>query len=163
MQSNDIGVAFILQSRLHLMEDFFPKIRKCLEQLTEPDIWWRAHEANNSVGNLVLHLAGNVRQWIISGLGGAEDMRQRRLEFAERGPLPKAELLAKLEQTLGEADIVLARFPVAELALERTIQGFRRTGLQVILHVVEHFSFHTGQIIYITKLRLGVDLKFYDL
>ena len=163
MQSNNVGDAFILQSRLHLKEDFLPKILRCLEQLTEPDIWWRAHQANNSAGNLVLHLAGNVRQWIISGLGGAEDKRHRALEFAERGPLPKAELLAKLEETLAEADKVLANFPSAQLTEERTIQGFRKTGLQTILHVVEHFSFHTGQIIYITKLRLGVDLKFYDL
>jgi len=161
--TSDVGKAFLQQARSHLTEDFMPKIRKCLEILDDDDLWWRADETNNSVGNLVLHLCGNVRQWIVSGLGGLPDLRQRPQEFSERSHVPGAVLLAKLEETVQEADGVLAAFHSDALLAERSIQGFQKTALQAIFHVVEHFSFHTGQIIYITKLRQRVDLKFYDL
>jgi uncharacterized damage-inducible protein DinB len=160
---NDMGEAFLQQARSLLTDDFMPKIRKCLELLDDGDLWWRADETNNSVGNLILHLCGNVRQWIISGLGGEPDLRQRSREFSERTHVPRSELLARLEETLQEAERVLAAFDSDALLAERTIQGFQNTALQAIFHVVEHFSFHTGQIIYITKLRRGVDLKFYNL
>src|SRR5262245_15697153 len=161
--ANDVRKPFLKEARSLLMEDFLPKIRKCLEVLEEDDLWWRAHENNNSAGNLILHLCGNVRQWIIAGLGGEPDFRQRSKEFSERARIPKAALLTKLEQTLEEADRVLASFDLDELLAARTIQGFQTTALRAVFHVVEHFSFHTGQIIYITKLRRAVDLKFYNL
>jgi uncharacterized damage-inducible protein DinB len=161
--SRDVSEAFIQQARYHLRDDFLPKIRKCVELLDDSDLWWRGHENNNSVGNLILHLCGNVRQWIVSGVGGTPDSRERSKEFSERTHIPKKDLLTKLEGTLAEADQVLAAFSSDQLLTERTIQGFRQTALQAIFHVVEHFSFHTGQIIYVTKLRLGVDLRFYNL
>jgi uncharacterized damage-inducible protein DinB len=158
-----MGKAFIQQARDHLTEDFLPKICRCLEVLEEGDLWWRAHENNNSAGNLILHLNGNVRQWIVSGIGGAPDPRERSKEFSERNAIPKKDLLLKLEETVAQADQVLSSLSPLHLLEQRTIQGFRRTVLQAIFHVVEHFSFHTGQIIYITKLRRGIDLKFYNL
>jgi len=161
--NNDIGHAFLLQSRSHLNDDFMPKIRKCLDVLSEEDVWWRAHETNNSVGNLLLHLSGNVRQWIVSGIGGVPDTRQRPLEFSERNPIPKEIAWSKLQDALAEANQVMAAFPAERLAEKRMIQDVERTALQVIFHVVEHFSYHTGQIIYITKLSEGRDLKFYNL
>ena len=161
--NNEIGQAFLLQSRSHLNDDFMPKIRKCLDVLSEEDVWWRAHETNNSVGNLLLHLSGNVRQWIVSGVGGAPDIRQRQLEFSERNLIPKEVVWSKLQDTVAEASQVLESFPADELLEKRKIQGFDSTVLQVIFHVVEHFSMHTGQITYITKLRQGRDLKFYNL
>ena len=160
---DDLGKAFIQQARDHLQEDFLPKIRQCVEVLEEGDLWWRAHENNNSVGNLMLHLSGNVRQWIVSGVGGAPDLRERSKEFSERDAIPKRDLLLKLEQTVAQADQVLSSLSPLYLLEQRTIQGFRRTVLQVIFHVVEHFSFHTGQIVYITKLRRGIDLRLYNL
>ena len=162
-ETYEIGNAFIQQARSHLRDDFMPKIRRCLEVLEEGDLWWRAHETDNSVGNLILHLCGNVRQWIISGIGGAPDSRERSKEFSERNPVPGKELLTKLGDTLAEADQVLAAFPVDQIMEPLTIQGYHQTALQAIFHVVEHFSFHTGQIIYITKMRRGIDLKFYNL
>ncbi len=161
--TNEIGEAFLIQARLHLTEDFMPKIEKCLDRLSDDDVWWRAHESNNSVGNLLLHLSGNVRQWIVSGIGGKPDNRERSLEFSERNVIPKKIVWSKLQDAVAEASQVLESFP-AELLLEkRRIQGFDETALQAIFHVVEHFSLHTGQIIYITKLREGRDLKFYNL
>ena len=158
-----VGEAFIRFARQQLSEDYLPKIRRCLELLNEEDIWWRVHETNNSVGNLILHLCGNVRQWIISGIGGKEDVRNRPAEFADRGSVVKKELIQRLEETLEEVDGALARFGNKRLLEKRKIQGFEVTCLDAIFHVVEHFSGHTGQIIYIAKMRSGKDLKFYNL
>lgn len=155
--------AFIRYVREKLIKDSLPKIQRCLELLSEGDIWWKAHETNNSVGNLVLHLCGNVRQWIVSGVGGAKDIRERSKEFSTRGPIPKQELLHQLEQTLQEADRVLSSLDPSHLLEEKIIQGFRETCFSAIFHVVEHLSYHTGQIIYVTKLWRGIDLKFYNL
>ena len=114
----------------HVMGDvYLPRILSCLEQLTPEQIWWRPNEASNSVGNLVLHLAGNVRQWIISGLGGATDQRQRDLEFSERGPLPRRVLASRLRRAVEEACRVLGKLSPEELARVHTIQKFRVTGL----------------------------------
>ena len=161
--NNEIGNAFLLQARLHLNDDFMPKIEKCLDVLSEEDVWWRAHETNNSVGNLLLHLSGNVRQWIVSGIGGKPDNRQRPLEFSERNPIHKEIVWSKLQDAVAEASQVLESFPAEQLLEKLRIQGFDNTALQAIFHVVEHFSLHTGQIIYITKLREARDLKFYNL
>ena len=160
---HEIGEAFLLQARLHLNDDFMPKIARCLEVLSEEDVWWRAHETNNSVGNLLLHLSGNVRQWIVSGIGGMPDSRQRSLEFLERNTIPTKIIWSTLQDAVREASQILESFPVGRLLDTRKIQGFDKTALQAIFHVVEHFALHTGQIIYITKLREGRDLKFYNL
>src|ERR1700737_34159 len=107
---DEIGRTFIGSSRAYFAEDYLPKIERSLELLTEEQIWWRANPQSNSVGNLLLHLSGNVRQWIVCGLGGARDDRDRDSEFAERGQIPRDELLARLKQTLSEADAALAKF-----------------------------------------------------
>jgi len=163
MDSKKLGEDFISEARSYLTSDFLPKIRECLDALGENDIWWRADETNNSVGNLLLHLAGNVRQWIVSGVGGKPDVRERPKEFAERKPLDKEELWQGLERAVKDADQVLKDLPPHTLLEQKVIQGFDRSVLQAVFHVVEHFSYHTGQIIFITKLRKGVDLKFYNL
>ncbi len=154
---------FLEEARFHLMQQYLPWLRTCLAQLTEEDIWWRPNAGSNSAGNLVLHLCGNVRQWVMHGLAGQPDARTRDAEFAATGPLPKAELLRQLEATLAEAEAVLQQLAAADLAQPRRIQGFEQTVLSAVFHVVEHFSYHTGQIIYLTKLRTGVDLKFWNL
>lgn len=161
--SNDVGREYLLYCRRRLLNEYLPRVKRCLEELSEQDIWWRVHETNNSVGNLILHLAGNVRQWIISGIGGSEDKRDRPKEFAERGPIPKDALWKKIASTLREADAVLERFDATKMLEVRHIQKYDVTCLEAISHVVEHFAQHVGQIIYITKLRKGIDLKFYDL
>ena len=163
MTSSDTAQRFLSQARHHLNDDYLPKIRRCLEVLSPEDVWWRAHGNTNSIGNLILHLCGNVRQWIVSGLGGEEDRRRRPAEFSRRRPLPKDQLLEMLETTVREATQVLDSLSEQDLATTRRIQVYDVTGLQAILHVVEHFAYHTGQIIYITRLRKNVDLKFYDL
>jgi uncharacterized damage-inducible protein DinB len=161
--SRPVVQAFLKQTADHLESDFLPKIRKCVDLLDENDVWWRGSEFENSVGNLLLHLSGNVRQWIISGVGGAPDQRDRPREFSTRGGIRKAEALSRLEGTVREAAAVLRGLPPDNLLIERSIQKYKRTGLQAILHVLEHFGYHTGQIVFITKLRTQKDLKFYNL
>src|SRR5262249_27068367 len=115
---------------------------------------------SNSIGNLMLHLAGNIRQWVVSGIGGAPDRRDRDAEFDRRDPLTRAELLATLTAAVAEADAALAA-GAGTLGERRLVQGREVTGLELIYHVVEHFAMHTGQILYIAKLRSGRDLGFY--
>ncbi len=160
---DDFGRLYLSYCRRRLSGEYLPRILRCLDELTDDDIWWRSHENGNSVGNLVLHLSGNVRQWIVSGLGGAADARDRKSEFSERGPVPREELIGRLVSTLRDADDALARFDPAKLSETLRIQIYDVSCLDAMSHVVEHFAQHLGQIIYITKLRKGVDLKFYDL
>jgi uncharacterized damage-inducible protein DinB len=153
--------AFIGESRRYLRDEYLPKIRRALEGLTVDDLWWRPNKESNSVGNLILHLAGNVRQWVAGGIGGAPDVRERQEEFDRKGGMTGPELLEFLEATLAEVDDVLADLSADRLGEERVIQGLNVTVLQALYHVVEHFSMHTGQIIYLAKLRSGRDLGFY--
>jgi uncharacterized damage-inducible protein DinB len=158
-----LATDFLRQAAEHLEQEFVPRIRQCLALLSEEDVWWRGSESENSIGNLMLHLSGNVRQWIIAGLGGASDYRERSKEFSARATVSKQVAFSHLENTVSEASEILLRLSPEELLSTRTIQGFQRTGLQAILHVVEHFSYHTGQIVFVTKLRTQKDMKFYDL
>jgi len=155
----DLAENFIASARSYLTSDYLPKIERCLERLTDEDVWWRAGEESNSVGNLLLHLDGSTRMWVVSGIGRAPDLRERQQEFDARAPVPRAELLARLKATISEVDEVLARADAATLSERRQIRDMNVTGLEAIFHAVEHFSMHTGQIILLTKLRTGEDLK----
>lgn len=146
-----------------LKQHYFPRVARCVEALGDQDLWWRPNAASNSAGNLLLHLAGNARQWIVAGLGGAADVRRRDEEFREQGPIPGKVLVAHLRRQVDGACRVFAKLTPRSLMAEYSIQGFRVSGLDAVRHVVEHFAFHTGQIVYITKLRRGVDLGFTKL
>ena len=159
----EIGQAFIHRSQAYLKGDYLPKIRLAMEGLAQEDIWWRPNSASNSIGNLVLHLAGNIRQWVVSGIGGAPDDRRRDEEFAQDGGLSGNDLLAHLERAVGEADEVLEGLSPDQLLEKRVIQGMDVSVLDALYHVVEHFSTHTGQIIYLAKLRSGQDLGFWEI
>jgi uncharacterized damage-inducible protein DinB len=151
----------VLKEACRVLVDIYPRrIARCLELLSEEEIWWRPNSASNSVGNLVLHLQGNVRQWIIAGMGGKADRRDRDHEFAETGPIPRRRLLDGMRKTVKEAKEVLTNLTQTDLLRRYSIQGYRVTGLQAVCHVAEHFAFHAGQIIFVTKLKYGKDLKF---
>ncbi len=154
---------FLKDAKRRLNDQLLPQIVRCLALLSDEEIWWRPNDASNSMGNLVLHLSGNVRQWIVSGIGGARDVRHRDQEFSERGPLPKRGLAALLRATVKEAGRVLDRVPPDSLGEPFSRQGFEMTRIEAIAHVVEHFAYHTGQIVYFTKSHLGRDLQFTHL
>ena len=155
------SVEFLAQSREYLTGHYLPKIRAALETLSDEDLWWRPNDASNSVGNLLLHLAGNIRQWVVSGVGGAPDQRVRANEFSQRDPLPREVLLSRFTEAVLDADAVIARVDPASLGLRLSIQGRQVTALEAIYHVVEHLAMHAGQIMYVAKLRGAKDLGFY--
>lgn len=162
LQENEVSRAFVRQARQLLKTEYLPKLQRCLTILTDEQVWWRANSESNSIGNLCLHLAGNARQWIVSGLGGEIDARARQHEFDERAIIPRSELLSLLRVTLEDVDAVLARFDLKRCLEPHEIQGSRVTALEAIFHVTEHFSMHTGQIILLTKMLSQKDLAFYD-
>lgn len=162
VRENEVALAFIQHARHLLKNDYLPKLENCLKILTDEQVWWRPNSESNSIGNLCLHLSGNVRQWIVSGLGGEVDVRTRQTEFDQRGMISREELLSTLRQTLEDVDSVLSNFQL-ERCLERLeIQKTKVTALEAIFHVTEHFSMHTGQIILLTKMLSQEDLGFYD-
>ena len=164
-ETNDhaISRAFLARASEFLLGDYLPKIERCLEKLTDEQIWWRPNEESNSIGNLILHLCGNARQWIICGVGGQPDHRNRDAEFAQRGIIARDELLTLLRTTLSEVETTLRTLDPSILLEHRPIQGNDDDLLEAIFHVTEHFSMHTGQIILLTKQLTATDLRFYDL
>lgn len=143
------------------MEENIPRIQRCLNELDESEIWQRPNAASNSMGNLVLHLCGNIRQYIISSLGGNPDLRDRDAEFVAQGGHTRQELWEKLHETLQTALQIIRDTSDEEMMRTRSVQGFRQTGLAICLHVCEHLSYHTGQMVFWVKLLKDKDLAFY--
>lgn len=135
-------------------------MQHCLSQLSDKQIWSRPDDSMNSIGNLMLHLCGNVRQWIASGVGGAPDTRERQKEFDERGPIPRAELLSRIEATVQDATDVFTAVTPETLLVELTIQGFETTGLGAIVHSVSHFRGHVQEIVHMSRSVLGDAYEF---
>jgi uncharacterized damage-inducible protein DinB len=154
--------AFIARAATFLIDDYLPKIERCLEKLSDEQIWWRANEESNSIGNLILHLCGNARQWIVCGVGSAPDKRNRDSEFQQRDLIPRDELIALLRSTLTDVDATLQSIDPSTLLEFRKIQGNDVDILEAVFHVTEHFSMHTGQIIMLTKMTTSADLRFYE-
>ena len=151
----------IALSRRYLRE-YLTKIRLAVSVLEDDIIWARPNESSNSIGNLMLHLSGNARQWIVSGVGGAPDARVRRAEFDAREGDGGAALMERLLATVRDADAVLASLDTVRLAERCTIQGRDVTVLDAVYHVVEHFAMHTGQIILLTKRYAPGRVQFYE-
>jgi hypothetical protein len=152
---------FLEFSRSKLIEEYWPRLRGCVESLSAEQMWWRPNEASNSIGNLILHLNGNVQQWLVSAFNRSEDARDRPTEFSQRQLIPASALLEKLGVTMSEASGVLARLTETDLLATLHIQGYTVTGLGAVYQVVEHFGMHYGQILFITKLVRGQNLGFY--
>jgi uncharacterized damage-inducible protein DinB len=150
-----------LDCSVRRLEHNLSHLETCLGKLTEEQVWARGSENENAIGNLVLHLAGNVRQWIVAGVGGAPDTRERDREFSARGDISIRELTERLRGIVREAAAVIGAVTPEHLAERIVIQKYDVSVLEAIYHVVEHFSLHTGQIIFATKLLTGSDMGFY--
>ena len=135
-------------------------IAHCLNQLNDDQTWWRPAESMNSIANLLLHLSGNVRQWIVSGVGGAPDTRRRQEEFDLRDMTPRSELLTILRTALTDAKGAIAATSADELLRHRTVQGKEVTGIQAIFHATAHFRGHTQEIVHMTRCQLGDTYEF---
>jgi len=143
------------------LRQYLTRIHVCLEKLSEEQVWSRSGEKSNSIANLCLHLAGNVRQWILTGVGGQPDTRRRDAEFAARGGITKADMWQQLSRAVYDACTVIEGVPPEGLCRTIHPQNYEVTVLEAIYHVVEHFAQHTGQILFATKAITGEDLGFY--
>jgi len=161
MNRSTLANEIIEQSIFRLGENT-PRIEKCLNEMSEEDIWKKPNNSSNSVGNIILHLCGNITQYIISSLGEKEDHRNRDAEFSTSGGYNKSELFNKLTLTLDEAIYILKNLNEKDLLKIQSVQGFNYSGIGIIIHVVEHYSYHTGQITFWTKLLKDKDLGFYS-
>lgn len=151
-----------VQNALYRLDESTRMNTISLEQLSEEDIWKRPNASLNSVGNLILHLCGNITQYVISSLGEIEDNRERDVEFSTESGFSKKELLDKLIETVDTAKRVIFDSNIEQLLKIRSVQGFSFSGIGVVIHVVEHYSYHTGQIAFWTKQLKNTDLGFYD-
>lgn len=161
MPEQEIARLFVDGAQRKLEQDA-AQIARCVGLLDERQLWQRANEHCNSVGNLVLHLTGNLRQWILGGVAGHAVLRNREAEFTERGPLPAAQIMPPFARVVDQSLAVFGQLTAAALIEARTIQNYPVSALIAVFHVVEHVSFHTGQIVQITKELLNVDLSLYD-
>ena len=158
----DPGAAFLARSRELLRHTYLPKLRLACAPLPDDDMWWCPAEGSNSIGVLLLHMAGNAAQYIVAGVGGAPMTRDRDAEFAATGGLTRDELLQRFTATIRDCDDVLARTAPAMLGERRTIQGADMTIHDAVYQVVEHVAGHTGQVIQLAKWRAPGTIRFYD-
>jgi len=162
MSNEEKMVEELVKSALYRMDESTRMIEKSLNQISEEELWLKPNESLNSIANLILHLCGNITQYIISSLGETDDIRNRDLEFSASAGLDRSELLGKLERTVNTAKRVIFDASTDELLKTRSVQGFSFSGVGVIIHAVEHYSYHTGQIAFWTKQLKNKDLGFYD-
>ncbi len=142
------------------LDEALRKIEHCVNQLTDDQLWWRPTESMNSIATLMLHLCGNLRQWIVSGVGATEDIRERQKEFDERSSTPKTELMQQIEDVAAEAKTALSEISAEELLRVRRIQAFDVTGMQAIFESVAHFRGHAQEIVHMTRCQLGDSYEF---
>jgi len=158
----DIATLFLDFSRHKLFAQYWSRMHTTVEPLTEEQVWWRPNDASNSIGNLLLHLNGNVYQWLVASFNQLEDDRNRAAEFNQRGEMPASVLLDRLGSTMEQARLVLDRLTHADLVARYEIQGYHVSGLDAVYQVVEHFGLHYGQVVYIAKSLVDADLGFYS-
>ncbi len=154
-----VGEGFVAESRKTL-RGAARRIEHGLSQLSDEDVWWRPHESMNAAGNIVLHVCGNVSQWIVSGVGGHAYERDRPAEFACRDSIPADQLLAQFRQTIDRADEVLSVLTEPQLLETRRIQSFDTSVLAAVYHAVSHLEGHAQEMIYIARQRLGDRYRF---
>jgi uncharacterized damage-inducible protein DinB len=156
-----LGKEYISQVNRRMFTESVPRLLHCIEEISDEQLWWSPNENSNSIGNLVLHLTGNINQWINSGLGGDEDTRTRQSEFDNRKDLDRAELIDDLNLAMDRARQVIEQLEPADLQTTYKVQGFTESGVSILMHVVEHLSYHVGQVTYIVKYLKNIDTGYY--
>ncbi|MCU0618613.1 MAG: DUF1572 domain-containing protein [Gemmatimonadaceae bacterium] len=157
------AAAFVERSRELLRHTYLPKVRAAVEALPgDDDVWWRPGDDGNAIGTLLVHMAGNMRQYIASGIGGAPLVRDRDAEFATVGGRTRDAVLADFTAAVRECDAVLAALDPATLGTRALVQGRELTRLELIYQVVEHVAGHVGQVIQLAKWRAPGAIRFYE-
>lgn len=150
------------ENALYRIDESTRMITIALSKINEDAVWKRPNKSSNSIGNLILHLCGNITQYAIASLGKKEDTRNRDLEFNTKEGYSKVQLLDMLNKTVAEAKETIITASKSSLIKKRDVQGFNFSGIGVVMHVVEHYSYHTGQIAFWVKLLQDADLGFYE-
>lgn len=158
MNSKDL---LVKEFETRVFQESYERIYKCLSMINEADLWRTPNQSIPSIGNLILHLCGNARQWILSGLGGRADNRNRDQEFIVQTNIKKAELVFLLESVKVNIRQTLEELKDADISRKYSIQGFDVTGFSAMIHVIEHFSYHTGQITTLTKWLTNKKTDYY--
>jgi len=161
MKESKYHLLLISEVRRRLIGECQSRLLKCLDHLNEDEIWYRPNAESNSVGNLVLHLCGNVRQWLFSTLGDQLDHRDRRAEFSAKEFHRRASLKKMIEDLMHEADDILGNISEEKVLRDYQVQGFHENGVSILVHVTEHFSYHVGQITYFVKAHKNLDVGYY--
>lgn len=152
--NNDVAQAFVASS-LQQIEHARSRINHCFDQLDTEDVWWAPRDGCNPIGVIIQHLMGNLRQWAVSGIGGEADVRDRPSEFRVGHKNVKREPQTEFNRLLDQVAQVYSRAGATELLAARRIQGFDTTGLAAMYATMCHLELHTGQVLYLTRLRLG--------
>ena len=134
------------------------RIKKCLDLLDKEEIWADHNENLVSIGNLLLHLQGNVTQYVISTLGRKEFNRQRDKEFSAKKDMSGDELHSMISETVKDACDTIRGLTDEDLTEQYKVQVYEYTGVGILIHVVEHFSYHVGQIVFAVKSIKNRDL-----
>jgi len=151
----------ISECSFRLLDESIPRIKHCIDHLEEEEVWYRPNQNSNAVGHLVLHVCGNAQQYIVAGLGKHHDHRNRRAEFDVQGTHSKADLHLLVDELSSAIRLILENLTADDLTRQYTIQGFQLSGIGVLVHVTEHFSYHTGQATYVVKALKDVDTGYY--
>lgn len=158
----DDMVSEFLANSIYRLDEGTRMIKISLESVSESDIWKKPNDSSNNIGNQIIHICGNMTQYIIASLEEQDDYRNRDEEFSMTGGFTKIQLIQKLEDTVNKAKLVLNGCNKRQLIKKREVQGFNLSGIGIVIHAVEHYSYHTGQIAFWTKLLTNKDLGFYD-
>ena len=162
MKENSLTNLLFEQFKFRVFEESIPRIENCLDRLSTEQIWYKPNENSNSIGNLILHLEGNVRQWILTGLYQMKETRNRPLEFNSTEKKEAEWLKAHLKKLKNDINGCITNKPLPDLRLTNSVQGFQENGVSILTHVIEHFSYHTGQIALLSKILVNEDLGFYE-
>lgn len=160
-KGDQITKLILEQFKQRVLEESIPRICQCLTHLSDEELWRKPNFSSNSVANLILHLIGNARQYILSGIANQEDHRQRSVEFSTGSGYSKSQLLNLLTELSLCMEKVVERLSAQDLILKKDVQCYHMSVTAILIHVIEHFSYHTGQIVYYTKEIKNVDLAFY--
>ncbi len=144
----------VIEESIKTIDNAYGRICHCVGQLDAGQFWARENSSVNSVGILIQHLCGNLRQWVIAGIGGAQDVRDRPSEFKDEERPDKDELMNMFENTIQECKETIKNLSPEQLLEHRRIQGFDETVLSAMFSTIPHIELHGGQIVYITRLLL---------
>ncbi len=158
----DKWVSEFLENSIYRLDESTRMIKISLDSVSESDIWKKPNESSNSIGNQIAHICGNMTQYIIASLGEQDDFRNRDEEFSMTGGFTKIQLIHKLEDTVKKARLVLNECNKKQLIKKHIVQGYNLSGIGIVMHAVEHYSYHTGQIAFWTKLMTNKGLGFFD-